>query len=370
MTIETIDPATEGVEVMMSTLYLMQQYSVIQVEDETLRVKCPNDKERKKPGQVLRVPVEKIDQVMVFGDITFTTPALHLLLKRRIPIHYLSVYGTSYGTLAADPGKNSGVRLAQYALYGDLARRFEVARQCIAGKLHNMRVRLLRVARKEQDEEEQKALQTAVNEMDACLYQLDNLPTPTVYDPADRMHGLGPLLGMEGQGSLIYYRVFRLLLKNGWHFPGRVKRPPTDPVNALLSLGYVILTNQVASLIHAVGLDVGLGVLHQPGFGKPALALDLAEEFRSEIVDSVVLRMINTGQVQRSDFTEEMGAYWLKDEPRKRFFTKLEERFNEKVKHPLFGYKTHYRRCIELQVRLFAKCAQGEIAQYTPFRVR
>lgn len=369
MTGETVFPTTEGVEVMMATLYLTQQYSVVQVEDETLRVKYPNDKERKKPGEVRRVPVEKIDQVLVFGDITLTTPALHLLLKRRIPIHYLSVYGKSYGTLAADFGKNSGVRLAQYALYGNLERRFVVARQCIAGKLHNMRTRLLRAAR-DHEGEAKEALQGATREMRTCLHRLDHLLVPTTCDPTDRMNGLGPLLGLEGHGSQIYYRAFPLLLKDGWHFPGRVKRPPTDPVNALLSLGYVILTNQVASLVHAVGLDVGLGVLHQPGFGKPALALDLAEEFRSEVVDSVVLRMINTGQVQPGDFREELGAYWLKDEPRKRFFTRLEERFNEKIKHPLFEYKTHYRRCIELQVRLFAKYAQGELDRYEPFRVR
>jgi CRISP-associated protein Cas1 len=141
-------------------------------------------------------------------------------------------------------------------------------------------------------------------------------------------------------------------------------------VNALLSFGYTVLTNQAVSLVHAVGLDAGLGVLHQPGFGKPALALDMIEPFRSIIVDSVVITMINTGQIAPDELVEEVGAYRLTDAARNRFLEKLEARLSEKVQHPLFGYQTSYRRCIELQVRLFAKYAQGEIERYVPFTVR
>ena len=184
------------------------------------------------------------------------------------------------------------------------------------------------------------------------------------------MHGLGPLLGLEGSASAAYYSQLASLLKQPWSFPGRVKRPPTDPVNALLSFGYTVLTNQVVSLIHSVGLDPGLGVLHQPGFGKPALALDLMEAFRPIIVDSVVITMINTGQIGLGDIDAELGAYRLKDSARRAFIEKLEARLSEKVQHPLFGYQVSYRRCIELQARLFAKHAQGEIARYVPFTVR
>lgn len=184
------------------------------------------------------------------------------------------------------------------------------------------------------------------------------------------MNGLGPLLGLEGSGSAAYYGVLGMLLRGDWVFQGRVKRPPTDPVNALLSFGYTVLINQVLSLVCAVGLDPAVGVLHQPGFGKPALALDLVEEFRPIVVDSVVITMINTGQITPADFAESLGAYRLHDEPRKQFLTKLEERLNTRVQHPIFGYQTSYRRCIELQARLFAKHAQGELERYTPFTVR
>jgi CRISPR-associated protein Cas1 len=304
---------------------------------------------------------------MVLGDITLTTPALHALLERRIAVHYLSARGRSYGALTADWGKNSAVRLAQYGLFRDTHRRFGVARQCVAGKLLNMRTTLLRYAR---SREESEALQEAAQQIRVCLRALARLSAPGEADPADRMNGLGQLLGLEGSASAAYYGVLGTLFKGDWRFPGRAKRPPTDPINALLSFGYTVLTNQIVSLIHAVGLDPGLGVLHQPGFGKPALALDLIEAFRPIIVDSVVITMVNTGQITPGDFVEEVGAYRLKDEARKAFLERLEARLSERVQHPTFGYQTSYRRCIELQARLFAKHALGEITYFVPFTVR
>ena len=351
----------DGVEIQMATLYLTEQYTVVKVEGEALRVSPSGSR----PGQVVRVPLNKVEQVMVLGEITLTTPALHALLERRIPIHYLTARGRSCGALLADWGKNSGVRLAQYGLCRDPARSFPVAQQCVAGKLLNMRTLLLRYARGRGDE---APLTEAAQTIRRCLRELARLTPPE--DTSNRMHGLGPLLGLEGSGSAAYYGVFGSLLKGEWAFPGRVKRPPTDPVNALLSFGYTVLTNQVVSLIHAVGLDPGLGVLHQPGFGKPALALDLVEDFRPIIVDSVVVTMINTGQITLTDFEAELGAYRLKDAARRTFIEKLEARLSEQAQHPLFGYKVSYRRSIELQARLFAKHVQGEIERYVPFTVR
>jgi CRISPR-associated protein Cas1 len=365
--IEELPAYQDGAEVFMATLYLTEQYSVVKIEGEALRVQFPTDRSSRAPGRVVRVPLAKVEQVMVLGDVTLTTPAIHALLERRIAVHYLSARGRSYGALTADWGKNSGVRLAQYTLFCDAARRFGVARQCVAGKLLNMRTTLLRYAR---SREERAALDAAAQQIRICLRAIARLPAPGEVDPADRMHGLGPLLGLEGSASAAYYGVLGTLLKGDWRFPGRVKRAPTDPINALLSFGYTVLTNQIVSLIHAVGLDPGLGVLHQPGFGKPALALDLIEAFRPIIVDSVVITMVNTGQITPNDFAEEVGAYRLKDDARKTFLEKLEARLNERVQHPMFGYQTSYRRCIELQARLFAKHALGEVGYFVPFTVR
>jgi len=355
----------------MSTLYLTEPYSVVKLDGEALRVDLPGESGKRQVGKVVRVPLAKVDQVMVLGDITLTTPALHVLMERRIPVHYLSAYGRSYGSLVADPARNAGLRLAQYALHCDLPRRFGVARQCVAGKLMNMRTTLLRYAR-DRDGEVAEALRGAAERVRGALRDLAALDVPSGSEPdaGGRMHGLGGVFGLEGCGSAAYYGVFGRVFKEEWGFSGRVRRPPTDPVNALLSFGYTVLTNQVVSLVCAVGLDPAVGVLHQPGFGKPALALDLVEDFRPIVVDSVVITMLNTGQIGRDDVVEELGTFRLCDEARKAFLTRLEERLNTTVQHPVFGYKTSYRRCIELQVRLFAKYAQGEIGQYVPFTVR
>lgn len=359
----------EGVEILMATLYLTEQYSYVKVEGEALRVQPAASAGagggRTHPREVIRVPLAKIAQVMVLGDITLSTPALHALLERRIPVHYLSARGRSQGALLADWGKNSGVRLAQYALCTDPARGFAVARQCVAGKLLNMRTLLLRYARAREQASE---LEAAAGTIRRCLVELARLAPPD--SAAGRMHGLGPLLGLEGGASAAYYGVFGGLLKGDWGFPGRAKRPPTDPINALLSFGYTVLTNQVVSLTHAVGLDPGLGVLHQPGFGKPALALDLVEAFRAIIVDSVAITMVNTGQLGPGDFEEQLGAYRLREAGRRAFIEKLEARLSEVVQHPTLRAPISYRRCIEIQVRLFAKHAQGEIERYVPFTVR
>src|SRR5436309_7361004 len=145
---DDVDNIQDGVEVFMSTLYLTEQYSVVKVDGgESLRIQLPADRASKQAGRVVRVPLAKIDQVMILGDITLTTPALHLLLERRIAVHYLSAWGRFYGSLVGDPTKNTGLRLGQYALATDPARRFAVAKQCVAGKLLNMRTTLLRYAR-------------------------------------------------------------------------------------------------------------------------------------------------------------------------------------------------------------------------------
>lgn len=359
----------EGVEQVMSTLYLTEQYSVVKLDGEALRVDMPLEQGSRRRGRVVRVSLAKVDQVMVFGDITLTTPVLQTLMQRRIAVHYLSVFGKSFGALTSDPAKNGLLRVAQYGLYRDTDRCFRVARQVVGGKLLNMRTMLVRAAR-DRDDAGGERLRVAAGEMREVLQQLAAMKPPDAVEPGDRMHGLGPLFGREGRGSQLYYGVFGELLKKGWVFPGRVKRPPTDPVNALLSFGYAVLTNQVVSLVCAVGLDPALGVLHQPGFGKPALALDLVEQFRPVVVDSVVLTVLNTGQVTPGDFTEELGAYRLSDDARKLFLVKLEERLGTVVQHPVTGHKVSYRRCIEIQARLFAKYAQGEIEQYVPFTVR
>lgn len=356
----------EGVEEAMGTLYLNAQYSMVKREGETLVVDMPADKQQGRERQKVRVPLIRVDQVVIFGEITVTTAALRMLLERRIAVHYLTAHGASWGSLTPDPSKNAALRLAQYGGHVDHRRRFELGRRFVAGKLRNMRTVLLRYERKR----EAGTAGDAAEGIKAALRDLEQLRAPEVVDAADRMHGLGALFGCEGNGSSAYFGAFGTLLREPWSFNGRVRRPPRDPVNALLSLGYTILTRQAVSLIALVGLDPHIGYLHSPGFGKPALALDIVEEFRPLIVDPVVISLLNTGVLRPNDFTTELESVRLADDARKLFLEKLEERLNSTIQHPYFGYKTTYRRCIELQVRLLGKALQGEAPEYIPFSVR
>jgi CRISP-associated protein Cas1 len=177
-------------------------------------------------------------------------------------------------------------------------------------------------------------------------------------------------VGFEGNGSAAYFGVFGKLLRDPMIFSRRRRRPPKDPVNALLSLGYTLLLHQVSSAIQVVGFDPYAGYLHQPRYGRPALALDLMEEFRPIIADSVVLNILNHRILTEQDFQEELGVGHLKAEARKKFYAKFEERLQEELQHPHFEYHTSYRRCIELQARLLGKWLTGEIPVYLPLSVR
>jgi CRISPR-associated protein Cas1 len=246
-----------------------------------------------------------------------------------------------------------------------------LARAFVYGKLANMRTLVLRANRKREEAE----LAGAADSIKEVMKQVEELELATeapAPDPSDPQAGTayGSLLGLEGAGTAFYFGVFERLLNGEWRFERRTKRPPRDPVNALLSFGYVILMNQVASAVSVVGLDPYVGFLHSSQFGKPALALDVMEPFRPIVVDSVVMTVLNNRMLTEDDFEEQFGAWRLSDEGRRIFLTKLEERLNTEIKHPVFGYRVTYRRCLELEVRLVAKWLTGEFGEFEPFMVR
>jgi CRISP-associated protein Cas1 len=363
------------------TLYLTEDYALVRRDGEdSLLVQIPEKQGKNgavlSPARKEHVPLIKIDEVVVLGEVTLTASAIHLLLERDVEITYLSHFGQFKGRLSPPFSKNAVLRLAQYRAHSDMNRRCELARRFVIGKLSNQRTMLQRYNRRQTDTE----MRQSIEQMAALLHQLSVLPLEQPHvahrlaSGDNRIAGtpLEVILGMEGAGSAAYFRCFGKLLSDPkqWPFPGRVKRPPTDPVNALLSFGYALLTNKVASAVQLVGFDHFVGYLHSSFYGRPALALDLVEEFRPIIVDSVVLTMLNKRILSLDDFVVELGAYRLKDERRKVFFTHFEERLNEEVIHPLFGYKVTYRRCLELQARLLAKVLTGEIDVYPPLLVK
>ena len=197
-------------------------------------------------------------------------------------------------------------------------------------------------------------------------------------DKANEVASLESLLGLEGTAARFYFEAFGPLFRAnaaggprlGFDFEGRNRRPPKDPINALLSLGYALLTKDVLITLLGVGFDPYLGFFHQPRYGRPALALDVMEEFRPLIVDSVVVSAVNTGVVQADDFVRRGGAVALTTAGRGKFIRAYERRMDEEVTHPVFGYRVSYRRILEVQARLLARFLSGELPEYPPFATR
>jgi len=356
-------------ELKMATLYLTEQQALVKKDGDTLLVHLPADEQTKQPKRKVRVPLLKIDRVVVQGNATLTSPALAALMERRAEVTFLNQYGRFQGHLAPAFSKNGQLRLAQTGAHFDPVKQHHLVCAFVSGKMANMRTMLLRANRKRQQPE----LAQAAAGMQANLQAVAaTRPDAQMPDPSQPQAGsvYGRLQGLEGSATAHYFNCFRHLLNAPELFNGRTRRPPRDPVNALLSYGYTILLNQITSAVCTVGLDPYVGFLHSSQYGKPALALDLMEEFRPLIVDSVVIGLINNGALTAKEFDNEFGAYRLKDHGRRTFLTKLEARFDETITHPTFNYKATYRRCLELQTRLLAKYLMGEIPAYPPFTVR
>jgi len=331
----------------VATLYLTEQHSYVHKDGETLVV-------RKADKSKVTVPMLKVDQVVVLGDVTLSAATIEALLVGGVEVCFCTRWGRFRGRLAGDWTKNSLVRLEQHRGHHDPERSLALARLFVWGKLSNMRTVLLRANRK----------RGSAEIVEACARLKNAAETALGARRPDQ------LLGIEGSGTAAYFGVFGQLLTGPFEFHGRVKRPPRDPVNALLSLGYTILINNLCSAASIVGMDPYVGFFHSSQYGKPALALDIAEEFRPVVVDSTVLTVVNNRMLGPEDFEEQPGSVWLRDAARRKYLTALEERLNTEVEHPVFGYRATYRRCLELQTRLVAKYLTGDIPAYPPFRVR
>jgi CRISPR-associated protein Cas1 len=378
----------------MAILYLTEQHAWVGREGDCLVVHIPESTQtegaNKRREQKKAIPLFKIEEVIVLGDITLTTPALASLLEAQITITYLSKHARYLGTLSPALTKNSLLRLAQHANHASPECRHMLARSFVLGKLRNMKTLLMRYQRSQPE----LALSSQIESLKRCLQAVEHMNSDeqewskkmegenasnvrlqqkdVIQLVRSRMNGLGSLLGYEGAGSAAYFSGFGQLIKCDWShgFVKRTRRPPTDPVNALLSYGYVILASQITSILASVGFDPYIGYLHSSRYGKPALALDLLEEFRPIIVDSVVLNMLNNRQLNPENFQQELKSYHMIDATKRLFLQKFEERMQETITHPVFGYRASYRRCIELQSRLLGKYLTEEIKEYKPFLVR
>ena len=338
-----------------NVLYVDEQGCILKKTGERLLVV--------KDGETIRdIPLIHLGQVVLCGNISVTTPVMQTLLNEGIPVVYLSAYGRYQGVLMPQISRNSFLRVAQHRVADDLERCLALAKAFVHGKISNMRLMLQR--RKWRGKTETDAEEATIESSIAGMRNMrGRLP---------KAENLSELLGLEGNASADYFRSFSSMLNSemGFSFEHRTRRPPKDPTNALLSFAYSLLTADVISAIQIVGLDPYVGFFHQQTYGRPCLALDLMEEFRPIIADSVVVTLINNRQITPNDFTQSHGGWFLKDAARKKFYAAYEKRKNETITHPVFKYKLSFRRALELQVRLLAKCLMGEIETYTPLTVR
>lgn len=308
---------------------------------------------------VQEIRMNEICQLNVMGNIQVTTQAVQSLCEEGIPVCYFSQGGWFYGMTSGLATKNVFLRQRQFALAGQPWFCAEIARRLTAGKIRNQRTLLMR------------------NHIEPPATAL--LEMKRMAERAERCAGMEELLGLEGNAARVYFGLFGGMLKvedgdgevgdGGFRFDfeGRNRRPPRDPVNALLSLGYSLLAKDLTVACAAVGFDPMMGFYHQPRFGRPALALDLMEPFRPLVVDSAVMTAVNTRMVGVGDFVTVGESVALTAEGRKAFYRAYEARMDTLVTHPLFEYRVSYRRMLEIQARLLGKVLEGEIERYPVF---
>lgn len=330
----------------MGTVYVTQDDAFIGKTDERLCVKANQQK-------LLDVPLIKVDGIVVLGRATVSPAVVMELLERHIPLSFLTGTGRYLGRLEPEMTKNIFVRRAQWQADGESEKALHLVRSFVRGKLKNYRNILLRRER----ECPELNLQSGITRLEQALAPLETTAT------------INSLRGLEGAGSAAYFGSFNQLIKGSeFQFEARRRRPPTDPVNALLSLGYSLLRHDLQSAVNIVGFDPYLGYLHFERYGRPSLALDVMEEFRPLVVDAIALAALNKRSLSPTDFTTEpvSGAVSLTKEGLHTFLRLYEQKKQSKFKHPVLGRQCTYQEAFEIQARLLAKYLMGETKKYPP----
>lgn len=330
-------------------LYVQEQGGRVGKRGERLLVTA-----RDLPDREVRLM--ELSQVVLFGNVQISTQAVQELCEREIPIVYLSRGGWFYGMTAGLAHKNVELRMAQH-------RRIEagdglaVARSIVSGKIQNQRTLL----RRNLDAPDRRLL----GRLALTARQARHAPDT------------GTLLGMEGMGGHLYFGAFAGLFRGAGAWAGQVfeeagrnRRPPLDEVNAVLSFLYAVLIKECTVAAQAVGFEPYCGFYHAPKYGRPALALDLCEEFRPLIADSVCVTLFNQGELGPGDFIKRARGVALLPQGRRRVLAGYERRMGQMVTHPVFEYTISYRRILELQARLLRAVVLGEIPRYRPFTTR
>lgn len=330
----------------MPPLYLVQQNTKIRIRNRRVVVE---DEESDPPQPLLSIPLSQVEQVIIFGNVGLTTAAINAFLEQNTEVIFLSQRGEYRGRLVGHLTPHVPLRRLQYARLNEPNFVLEMAKNFVRAKLQHQRTLLLRHQRQNPREE----IQLVCQQLEQALERIAHKTT------------LSALIGVEGSASQAYFRGLRCLLDPQWGFEERNRRPPRDPVNVLLSFGYTLLAEAAASAVQVVGLDPYAGFLHEIAYNRPALGLDLMEEFRP-LVDGVVLWCLNSGQITPTDFEpgNDERPILLKHEASRRFLQAYEQRLETQYTHPLRQMRFPIRQCLIEQARQIAQCIQSGVPTF------
>ncbi len=333
-----------------NTLYITTQGSYLSKEGDCILIARDDQ-------QNVRIPLHNMDGLVCFGQISTSPFLLGFCAQSGVTVTWLDAFGRFLARAEGPVSGNVRLRRAQYTASEPEAQCVEIARSVLIGKIANQRLVLQRAMRDYKDMPTEVG--GAIRDLGRALHRL-----PTLQD-------LDSLRGCEGDAARSYFMAFPHLIRSAdpaFAFVGRNRRPPTDPVNCLLSFFYTLLTHDVRSALESVGLDPQVGFLHRERPGRPSLALDMMEEFRPWFADRLVLSLINRGQLQGDDFiTSDSGAVTMTDDARRTVLKAYQERKAETVTHPFTGETMAIGLLWHMQARLLSMHLRGDLDAYPPF---
>jgi CRISPR-associated protein Cas1 len=337
----------------LNTLFISTQKTRLAKDGEAIGVWVDREKRHK-------IPLHGLSSIVCFGGCYVTPSLMHTLLEAGIHVAYCTTSGKFLGRVEGLPSGNILLRKAQFRCAESTTESLELARSFVIGKLAGTRRFVVRSARENRQTSESKALQECADQLSGCLRTANS---------ADSMDALR---GAEGSGARLYFDRWPTLLRTkkfSWN--GRNRRPPKDPLNALLSFGYTLLQSDCIAALASVGLDPAVGFLHQDRPGRLSLALDLMEEFRIPVVDRLVLGLVNTGQLGPSDFeTQGSGAVMMSDDARRKFLTKYQEQKQKNLRHRFLEQESCWGMMPFLQALLLARTLRSDLDCYPPLEIR
>lgn len=331
----------------MSTIYLTEVGSVVRVSSRTIVITRGSE-------TMLRAPLFNIDRIVLLGSsINITGEAMDALLDEGIEIYYLSRRGKYRGKIMPAANKNVLLKVAQCERYLSDSFKTELARTIVTAKLNNGRALIMRYQRNYPDADFSSELQTIETTLAKLAHKSE----------------VSNIMGSEGIATAAYFRAFGKMFRKQFRFEKRTRRPPKDPVNALLSFGYTMLTNEIFALVTAHSLDPYIGFLHELKYGRPSLALDLVEEFRHPFIDRFTLSLFNNEIFKAEHFqpVENKGIY-LTQPALKTYFEYYEQRITEKFKLPITGKEVSFRELFKTQTQKLSTTI-FTAKPYEPFRI-